>query len=181
MNKFAGMIVFVLLFSSGGFAAAADISVSESFPKGHVLNPAPAEETIVFGDVSATIISNEVDDEGNRTVQLEITNSLRTALWIEPTYLLIFGEGRFLGDARVDQGAESFSIDAMETETGTADVAYEWYMSIDTGGSGVVTMSIGTDAEKLCYKPYASNVSGLLDDADTRIHGCWLLAAGDNE
>lgn len=174
MKKFAGLIAFVILLMPG-FAAAADIQVSDSFPEGHVLNPTSNDETLVFGDVSASIVSNEVDEEGNRTVQIQIDNNLRTGLWIEPTYLLGFGEGRYLGDARVDEGAEAFSIVSMETESGTAEVAYEWFMSIDSGSSGTVTLEMSSVIEKVCYKPFASNASELLEDSDTRIHGCWLL------
>lgn len=177
MKKFASLVVFVFLLSSGGVATAADVTVSDPYPEGTVLNPAAAGDTIIFGDVSATIISNEVDEDGNRTVQLEIENSLRTALWIEPTYLLSFGEGRFLDVAGADDGSgpEQFTVVEMTTETGTAEVAYEWFMSIESQGTGVVTLQIGSSVEKLCYKPYASNVSGLLSEEDNRIHGCWLL------
>lgn len=175
MRAFTCIVGFILLLTTGGVAAAADVTISEPFPEGTALNPVSSEDTLVFGDVRASIVSNEVGEDGNRVVDLEIENNLPMSLWIEPGYLHSFAEGRYLGNAQSESSAESFNVVSMETENGNSEVAYEWYMTLNAGGTGVITLEIAGDAEVLCYQPYASNVSLLLDEADNRIHGCWLL------
>lgn len=177
MKKFSALCVLVMMMSLGGIAAAADVSVSEPFPKGSVLNPVDSTDTIIFGDVQVKLDSIDTDDTGNRTVQVRITNNSRTSLWVEPAHFTSFAEGRFHDDGKSEGGDEYFRVVSMATDTGRADIAYEYYMAINAGGSGTVTIEIDADVEEMCFQPFASNTANLMDDSVNRIHGCWLLGS----
>lgn len=181
MKKLTGILVVVLAFAIGGVATAADVTISEQFPDGYVLNPVDPGETLVFGDVKASISSIEAGEDGNSLVTLEIVNNSRVSLWVNSDALLSFFEGRFNGTAGSDDAQQIFEVTSMETSEGEASVAYEWFMSVPAGGTGTVTLEVGPDVEKLCYRPFGLNQSGLTDAETQQIHGCWLLTETEGE
>lgn len=175
MKAITSLTVFILFFVTSGVATAADVTISEPFPDGYVLNPADSGDTLVFGDVQASITPGEVNEDGNRTVQVEITNNSRVTLWVSPDTVKSFAEGRFISDAGTDSGPMLFEVESMETSEGVAEIVYEWFMAIPAGGTGTINMNVSQDIEKICYQPFSQNQSGLTDEETQRIHGCWLL------
>ncbi len=176
MKKLASLLVFVLLMSTVGYAAADDVTVSEPFPEGSLFNPVDSGDTIIFADVRATIISNEVNDEGTHVVRLEIVNDSRVSLGVEPLQLTGFVEGRFGSDGTTEGDDDRFHVTSMETADGTATTPYEWFMVLNPAGTGVVTLEMDAAVEMMCFQPFAAEFAGLPDESVSRIHGCWLLA-----
>ena len=176
MKKLASLIVLIFLISSVGAATAADITVADPFPDGSVFNPVEAGDTIVFADVRASIVSHEVDAEGKVIIKLEVVNGSRVSLGIEPRQLTSFGQGRFGSDGTTEGGDDTFHVTSMETTEGTATTAYEWYMVLDPGGTGIVTLEMDAGMEMMCFQPFAAEFAGLTDESINHIHGCWLLA-----
>lgn len=175
MKRFAGLLAFFLLLSSMGLVSAKEVTVVDPFPEGSVFSPVASEDVIIFGDIQVSIISNETDGDGNRTVQLQIMNGSNTTLWIEPSHITSFKQGLFNNDGKHDGGDDSFFVESMKTSEGTADIAYEWYMALAAGGTGTIVIKVGAPIEMMCIQPFHTSLAGLTDDATARIHGCWLL------
>ncbi len=176
MKKLASLLVFVMFMSSVGYAAADDVTVSDPFPEGSIFNPVESADTIIFADVRATIVSNETNVDGKQIVQLEIVNGSRVSLGIEPRQLTSFAEGRFGSDGTTEGDDDRFHVTSMDTADGTATTAYEWYMVLNPGGTGTVTLEMDAGMEMMCFQPFAAEFAGLTDESVGRIHGCWLLA-----
>ena len=176
MKKLASLVVLVFLLSSAGLATAADITVADPFPEGSLFNPVNAGDTIVFADVRASIASSEVDADGNMIIKLEVVNGSRVSLGIEPRQLTSFAQGRFGSDGTTEGDDDTFHVTSMETTEGTATTAYEWYMVLNPGGTGTITLEMDAGMEMMCFQPFAAEFAGLTDDSVSQIHGCWLLA-----
>lgn len=176
MKKLASLIVLIFLISSVGSVAAADITVADPFPEGSLFNPVEAGDTIVFADVRASVVSSEADADGKVIIKLEVVNDSRVSLGIEPRQLTSFAQGRFGSDGTTEGDDDTFHVTTMETTAGTATTAYEWFMVLNPGGAGTVTLEMDAGVEMMCFQPFAAEFAGLTDESVSQIHGCWLLA-----